>query len=397
MSSPAISSSSAATPAAAAPQETKVSGKTISVISGPLPDGMPAYADFNDPRVCVSILDPKFQNGIDAPKAVEVALRVYQVSSREIAHATYEYSLNAEIHVWATKQAKGAVVAELAAGTGENGILLGYAGAKLVLLNDIEPKEAARFEELKKRISPAVANITKFDTGDCFAFLKNQALISKVQLVLCRNLIHYFNGKKLTQFVQLLKNFLPEGGKAVLTANSVYQYGEKKEFFEEHREVSYFGTIYCVYTNRDTRVPTEIFRKFFPISEKAANELDCTSSTELRIYDREPGKSWVVDKEAYKQIPEEFKGPIKAAYETNKKAITALKNGSVRVMISHCRPLFNIQTLPAVFEKEGFKVVHTFATNNMGHLVTEGDLFKSHQPGVKHPSDTGQIGVIIQK
>lgn len=379
----------------------------ISKITLPHHKTLSTFVDFSTPHTFQALLPANLKESVPhCFSFVQTVLRVYQTGSRKIGSSgvMYEYSMNPEIMAYMmtmisqmTSCKIGATVVELAAGTGENGIVTAFAGAREVIINDIELTEAGRFGGLKETLPEDIKSKLTFDTGDCLDILKrNPKLKGTASFVLARNIMHFMYGLNLSAFMQTLMDLLEPGGQAIITVNGVYEFPAQRKIFEENPNTDLFELTYCEYINRDIGQPNYIYRDFTPITEQVANLSSHIPNTIHIVCERKPGSAWKANAEAVKLIPGPHKDKVLAAYKAHQKSLAKITNGVVKVVTRHVGRYYNTHTLPKIFSANGFNVLHTFVTDNLGHLITTGELFRGNGL-IRDINDSSQVGVIVQK
>ncbi|MBA3237999.1 MAG: class I SAM-dependent methyltransferase [Parachlamydiaceae bacterium] len=147
----------------------------------------------------------------DVNTALKVVKGVYEMRARDTNDIRFGkvFPIYPEIFGYAALKARGEIVMELGGASGENAILLAFAGARKVYLNDINIEELDKFNALKKSLSQQIQEKLVSLPGDCLDTLsKRKALDERVGLVLCRNLIHFFNDSQQKRFFSLLRETL---------------------------------------------------------------------------------------------------------------------------------------------------------------------------------------------
>jgi len=131
-------------------------------------------------------------------KAAEIAARIYETRG-PISQIKYgkRFPMDCEVLALAMQFAKEAKVAlEMGGADGENAILLAFTSILLVYMNEICPEEMENFHELQASLPDDIKKKLISIMGSCFDLLRsNSELANKVGLILCRNLIHFFNDK----------------------------------------------------------------------------------------------------------------------------------------------------------------------------------------------------------
>ena len=347
---------------------------------------LPGFINLAAPEVLKTYLKPALQGVEDLKIAAAIAQRIYEACIRSIADTKYgmAFPMNPEVLAYAMQLAKNETVLEIAGASGENAILLAFSDALRVYMNEIDPQENLAFKLLKAQLPDAVQKKLESIEGSCFDILaKKPELSNKAGLILCRNLIHFFNKQEQADFCQLLKKLLKPGGRAIFTVNSVYSDPRNKDTFEKNPDATCFTITQCLITDYAiSRMPKDIIYREIALTTE--DKVSCDYKT-LYLYERKKDAKWQVHRDEFQQLEPLVKDAIKTAVNNNNGAIKEIKEGSVRVLISTFR-LYNKENLSQFFKSQGFEVESTFCVGRDGHLVNEADLFKNGQ----------QIGVIVR-
>ncbi|MBS0620185.1 MAG: class I SAM-dependent methyltransferase [Verrucomicrobia bacterium] len=285
--------------------------------------------------------------------------------------------MHPEVMAFAMQFVKGKVAVEIGGASGENAILLAFAGAEKVYMNDREPLEIDQFQKLQRSLPADVRDKLIAVEGSCFELLSKHAQLSnQVDLVLCRNVIHFFNPQEQADFFDLLKTILKPGGKAIFTVNS--KYGEPnrsfKETLEENPSATSFQTTRCAIYDleRGQGFPTHtIYQQLLPCSE----EVMSSHFTSLRLYERGPETSykWKVFQENFQQIDASIQPEIKKAIQSSKNEMQSIRDCIVKCLINYYR-IYSTENLQALCESHGLLVDSTFVIDGSGHVVDEANV-----------------------
>ncbi len=325
--------------------------------------------------------------------ALDIAKRVYETSMRNVAGTAkygYAFPMNPEVLAYAMQHAKGKTVLEIAGASGENGILLAFAGANRVYVNDIESSEMESFRKLRKDLPKGVRSKLEAIEGDCLDILtKKPEIINKIDLLLCRNLIHFFNNEQQDIFFKMLEKTLVPGGLAIFTTNSVYVHStvpDIRQTVERNPNTTTFEFTQCCITNyeKSSSAFAQIFTQISPRSDDQVS----LAGKEAYLYQRtaQTGNKWKAFSDQFSLLDASIRPKIQEACKNNKDLYAPLKAGSVRVL-SHINRLYTTATLPELFKRMGFDPICTFVVSKDGHLISEVDPFTNGQ----------QMGIIVRK
>lgn len=350
---------------------------------------LPAFTNLTDPQVLKTYLGDNFQSQLHLSLAAQIAKRVYEAKIRDIGKIGEKYGfgfpMDPEVLAYAMRLAKDETVLEIAGASGENAILLAFAGARRVYMNDIEPLEIERFEALKECLPRDVRARLETVPGDCFEVLKKPELSNKVGLVVCRNLIHFFNNEQQAAFFKLLKTVLKPGGRAIFTVNSQYNGLLSKEMSNQNPDATSFKSIQCLVHDyeRGSRPVAILCQDLSPCPD----DLVSLAYTSFYIYERNAKTDfkWTVNRDKYQTLDAPVRAKVKEVFEANKEMIKPIRDGSVRILINMLRQ-YSTNNLSGLLKRNGFEVESTFVVAKDGHRVTDADLFKNGQ----------QVGVIVR-
>ncbi|MBI2743577.1 MAG: class I SAM-dependent methyltransferase [Chlamydiales bacterium] len=330
---------------------------------------MPRAINFKDRVVLKEYFAPQFRAPDHLTKAGALAAGFYQTPKRLIAQPKYgsAFPMHPEILAYAMELARGETVLEIAGAAGENSAILAFSEAVRVYLNDICPEEIAEFEKIRKFLPLKAGKKLESIGGSCFDLLKlKPALANKVGLLLCRNVIHFFNGKLREEFFALLKKVLRPGARAIFTANAVYHDAQMREQLKRAPDVTSFCFEQGVITDRN-HTTLELF--YYGI-ESCSEDLVSHNFEGQVLYSRELGSKWQVDNEAFNKLDKALRPKIIKAFGEYRKALNEVPEGYVKAVRSW-HALFSTRTLPELFRRHGFHVEFTFVTSQKGHLIHE--------------------------
>lgn len=357
----------------------------------------PTFINFSDPKVLNSYIDPQFKTF--SKIAEQVARSTYESRPRPIQDSRYgvSFSIQPEILAYIMQLVKGKVVVEIAGARGENSVLLAFAGAEKVYMNDIVPQEVDDFRRLRNKLPSAVQDKLVAVEGNCFELLqKHQELKGRIDFILCRNLIHLLTDKDQSKLFQTTQSLLKPGGMAIFTVNSA---GNGVEESDRDKSINEITRIYkkqfnstcfthatCLIDDSNSRVIDAIYRSLNPVSgDKMTNSYENTSLYENTLF------GWIKNNEAFRNKVDPVIKPalMEAIEESNILKQPYGLYGRVRLLTGILRAYTN-ETLSELLEEHGFEVIDTYGVSLDGHLVVSDDkknLFIKSQ----------QIGVIVRK
>ena len=140
----------------------------------------------------------------------------------------FAYPVQPESLAHLMRTCKDKNVLELGGARGENGIFIGLAGARHVWINDINGAEVQEAAPTINRLSVALQAKFSLMPGDCFTVFSDAQFDGLFDVILARNLFHFFAGKNRIKFIALVERLLKPGGRLILDVNSARQSGFKE-------------------------------------------------------------------------------------------------------------------------------------------------------------------------
>jgi SAM-dependent methyltransferase len=360
----------------------------------------PSFVNLSSRIDLMPYLGSSFQGKSDVDNALRIAKKMYEFSPRCIrTDLKYgmAFAIDAEVLAYAMKIVKeregDIAVCELACASGENGLLLAHAGAQKVTFNDIDPGSIKNLRKELQNVSTEVQKACEIDEGSCLDLLQRKPeLENQVDLIVCRNLIHFFNNEELSLFLKLINKMLKPNGQAIFTANSVYVHRElaQEAQLDKFQETT-FNTMFCYIHDRTDSTKGLNSTKTLCSTAKLCqgDSISATEYTEHYIYERDhnTGLKWQANKEEFNKLDAGMKAKIKEKLKIYSKEIAQIPRGSVRVLSAHVR-LYNPISLKALFENHGFIVASTFLVDIKGHLIHDpSEVYKKGQ----------QIGIAVSR
>jgi SAM-dependent methyltransferase len=284
----------------------------------------------------------------------------------------------------------GKIALEIGAASGENSIILAFSDVEKVYANEINSKEIQQFGTLKSDLPQGVKKKLESIEGSCFDLLKiNPELKNTIDLILCRNVIHFFTLKEHVEFFKLIHSLLKPGGRGIFTVNSTYAYLEHnsaKKCFKKNPDQACFRDLSCfIYDNRVSNMPSKcIYNQISPWPQEAFS-LDVVKNFIFRR-SKETNFKWKVYNENLAQLDSAVQSKIISAYKKHKKKIQVIKHGSVQISITNTN-IYNEQTLTRLFRNRGLEIESLFHVNRLGHLVDQREA----------PMKGYQIGIVCKK
>lgn len=258
--------------------------------------------------------------------------------------------------------------------------MIALSGAKKVYMNDIDPIELGKFLQIRSTLPESVKNKLDCLSGDCF-FLKS-TLKENIDILLCRNFLHFLTDDQQKQFFQMIKGFLTPRAKVVFLTNSIYSdYRRSANIYEKNPKATSFKVWTCFISNYGTGV-TSKNEPIWDSVQNTSSENVSKKNQVLYLYERRKFGKWTVDNRVFQSINPTIRKEIKAAIKANKHKIKPIKWGSVRILINYIR-IYSVQTLPDLFRQNGFRTNQLFVVGEKGHLLKESEYTsKGRQIGI---------------
>lgn len=341
-------------------------------------DILPQKVNLHNPEELSIYLSPSFKNKTSLQTALATAKRLKK--TRVTGSFGYVFPLNHELLACAMQSSKGKTVLEIAGASGENAILLGFAGAKNVYLNDINLDEISTFEELRQSLPAEIQKKLHALPGSCLKILQlNPSLAGKIDLILCNNLIHFFDDKEQSAFFSLIKELLTPKGSAIFSANSIYGCPEAKALFFKYHNCTTFTAHYGELIH-----PNGTIERLSKVLTPARSNVQLARSSYSTLYTKASSTSeWQRPQSAAPLSPSQQKTAAKAL--GHKRAVC--EKGIIRLRSDSFR-IYNRRLLTSLFFSYGFRVkTEAFIIDSQGHLL----------PGGVDPFQGRSVGIIVGK
>jgi hypothetical protein len=298
---------------------------------------------------------------------MQIAKEVYEVRPRKIKGGI-AFNLFPEVWGYSALKARGKIAMELAAARAEHMALLAFA-TKKVYVNDIDPIEIEKFENLKKALPEPIQEKLTALPGDCFDIMeKRQGLDERIDFILCRNLIHFFSNAQQARFLLALQAMMKIGGRAILTVNHIL-FSWPLQMIND-QEITAFRRIRVFYYDDVKKVKGRLFDTFMPHSGETRPPLHSAFLYKLE----DDNQGWHYYPKIFNELNifSSLKDQIQHAIKINWfPRILHIRRGSVRILTTHER-CYTKENLTKLVERNGFAVEDTFFVNVSGHLCSEG-------------------------
>ncbi len=339
--------------------------------------------NLTDPRVFKSYLSKECQTEEHAVFFQYVAKMGYEVSVRRCIgnDFIYVYPLYSEVLAYAMELLKKntgheKIALEIAGANGQNANLLGYTDASRVINIDTNLKEIQIGNVINCVAPENVNKKLEWISADCFNLLKSKPeLKHKIDVILCRNLLHYFNKEKMRDFFKLIGDALRQGGRAILSVNSIYQFKEGRKFFEENPDEPHMMLTQCYATDSvNKKNSISLFSELTRIIDPRLDEMDASIFKVLYEKSEATNHKWKVFRGLYQSFPSALREKIKAAVDKHMPELRKIKSGKVTV-VETCPYFYSEHALARVCKAHGFEVEATCIVGENGHVI-QGDPFE---------------------
>lgn len=343
------------------------------------------FIDLSDPDILKKYVAKPYRNPEDLQKFINIGKGLYEIKThRNIGEAGkygIEFPMNPEVLAYAMNLATNASsILEIAGARGENTILLGFSDAKRIYYNEIDPTEITGFRRLTKSLPKSIYRKLEIIPGDCFQILKKKPkLLNKIDLILNRNLIHFFNDQQQEDFFNLLKKMLKPGGVGIFTVNSVYSKPKHLELLKDYPDAT------CFYQeNLYLGNPAPLAALLEDISViKPDGDLLKYNNTILYQFTKD---KWQELRDGFQKLSPQKQHRIRTVFKDTIYSTLQLENFLIWLSQTTVRS-YNERNLRNLLSQQGFEVLETFATSETGHLE---NLSNPKAP-------IGQIGIIVKK
>ncbi len=354
------------------------------------------FVDLSDRETLKCYFGTNCQTPEHLQSALKVIKRTYETASRYLVGNQVfgsVFATNPEVMAYAMELMKkdsqeqmGKVALEIGAASGENSIILAFSDAEKVYVNEINPNEIQQFETLKRDLPKGVKKKLDGIEGSCFDLLRiNPKLKNKIDLILCRNVIHFFNSKQQTDFFQLIHSLLKPGGRGIFTVNSTFAFEGHpaiKKTFKNNPDQACFTHLCCfIYDFRVSNSSDACI--YFGVTPRT-EETFSLNNDKYYLYNRsqETQFKWKVYKDNFYKLDSAVRSKVKSAIDKNKEEIRSIKEGSVEMSINSVY-IYSEKTLKRLFRNNGLEVESLFDVNELGHLVNDNEAcLKGSQIGI---------------
>jgi Methyltransferase domain len=264
----------------------------------------------------------------------------------------------------------------------------GFGRCKKLTFNDIGSRALAELRKNLLTLPKELQDRCQVIQADCLDLLqKTPKLRNDIDLILCRNLIHFFSDEQLGRFFSLMKELLKPAGKAILNVISVASFlrNSKEMAYELYKNTTFtIHRLDLYYPDKSGKDHIEIVTKALPCpSHKMSDKTEyITLCDKIRISFKPKSVEG-----SLKKIDSVFSSQIRMSINSKLSVIKKCIGGSLLYIKTNTRA-YSFQTLTDLFEKNGFGVETVFDIRPDGHLNHEF-FSDSHS--------TAQMGILISK
>lgn len=324
------------------------------------------FVNLADEKVLKPLLAPQFQTDEYLESALNVAKGGFEAKCRGVAGENkygYVFPIHPELLKKMMPSVAKKTVLEIGGASGENSILLSFAGAKHVYVNDIDATEIKQFEATKKKLPVKIQSHLESIHCNIFDVLEHKPDLS-VDIVLCRNVLHFFKDQQIEEFFTLLKKILTPQGQVIFTVNSAYQRGII-DIVTIYPEITRFSWTQLLLADQDKGGLTSFYSDVSNCNEDSDPLVYIRTDTHLK----ERNKKWQLTG-AYHKLDDTIKREIMTLIlkPEQQEAMDSVDCGRIFLVENTVRA-YTEENLKTLFEKKGFTVETTFALNpNNGHI-----------------------------
>lgn len=364
----------------------------MSIPKQPPQVNIPQFVNLSNPETLKDHIDPRYQKFIRP--LLTIAQSVYESSPRVVKGSWgLSFPTNPELLSYCMKimqKTQNGIAVEVGAAGGENSFLLAAANkTSKVIINDILPDEIKGCRSSIRDLPKDMQEQFTLDEGSGLDLLQRHPEIAeKTDFFLSRNVIHFLTEEQKTKLAQDVKTMLKPGGQAIISANGTYLLKrENPSDFATNSQCIIFKMYQILLRIQGSSTPDVIYRKTEPVTSNSYT----SGFTREPIYKRDPDNNWKWKAlpSGLSQLPENIKTVVKDLFKDPKiKERMKKENGcmEVQVLTSYSQA-FNEETLPPIFQREGFNILGTCVTDYKGHVVANPDKL----------SEGHQVSVLIQK
>lgn len=298
----------------------------------------------------------------------ETALRFIRTRAPDGKRYGNAFQYNPEILAYVMKNFRGKRALELGACRGENGLLMGLAGAETTI-NDINATELAEAAHAIEQLPLEMQHTISLVAGDCLTAFEHPRFTESCDVIMARNLFHYFVGAKREELVKLVHRLLKPGGTLILSVNSALV-TEFKEAMKDAPDAYVFHKAQPAFAPRF--VPTFGQGDVTVVEDPSAIDIMAFSAVPAVKFqpdgiELQKGFSMLSKKAqeatlAFAQEMEQLNG-----YET-------LKASGLHIQTHICyNACYTRRTIQTPFIHAGFSYVAGFSTDKLGHVTANTD------------------------
>ena len=288
------------------------------------------------------------------------------------------FCIHPEFLNYLIKNTKEKTVLEVGGADGINSILLSLAGAKKIYMNDINKIEIERFKKNVKILPEDFRNGKFIAMGDdIFKYLKLfQKKNIKVDIVVMRNVLHFFNKNQEKEFFENIKKVMNKDALFYASVNGIPFYNELSTK-EKNIKTNYFETNFITLNYKNGDHHSFIQRKCIPVKTVKEDAI-INSYVSKTVYTFSKQNSYEDTKSILESISKEYLDITKKNVSKNilkymEKIINTnkekLHNNKffIRVLSNKNMKHFSEESIKSMFEENGFNAVKLSKIDNEGH------------------------------
>ncbi len=291
----------------------------------------------------------------------------YEVSNRYVNGSKYgmAFCMYPEIMYNLIEKVSDKTVLEIGAASGINSILILLAGANKVVVNDIDENECKKCKQYVLSLPIEMQDKISINQGDFFDF----SIDYKFDIILSRNLFHFFNKTKRNLFLQKIDKLLSSEGQLFISCNGVGSFLKYNPNLIFEQKKSFFTVQMLIV---DT-----IYGKQILLKQKASYELgpiksDLFQYENYKLIKKSNNEQYEIKQDIIENLDPELKNCIKDFYKDG----ISYEVKSVR-LLSFQSAAYSDESIKRLLEKNGFSTNSIYNINEKGHVVKDKNRFIS--------------------
>lgn len=326
------------------------------------------YVNLKDQATFMQLLGEPFRTTKHAKKAWEFVEPIFEKHFEETAQGKKDfdviYPIQQELLSMLMRWVRGRKVLEIACANGLLGILLGYADAREVVLNDSNPLEERRFNTLLADVPAQIKKKFHYIRGNFFE-LKPEC-IKDIDVLYCGHMIHSFTAARMDAFFNTMNHILKENAIAIITVSAPYQNPNFRSIVDANPDCTAFKivTVYNCSNHEKNLCLVCLLPDSTPIELRIRHK--------QIVYVKALGAKWKEDNTAFNRLDRAVQNAIKQGFSIIKEHMLQMVAGSIEVEVC-VLTLYTFKTLGDLFESRNYEILSLQGVDARGHLVAQGE------------------------